>query len=182
MGLDSVELIMAVEEEFGVDIPNETAAEMTTVGSIYDWLKDKLKDSNPAVCLSQTIFYQLRTALQKNYGLSRNRLLPDTRLSDLLPATAVEEGWPFLQRFMSLRTPPCKVAHEFLGIRLSNETLTIRELVGALIQLNRDGLVPQWYSDEDIWSRLVRVFVRQLNVNAREVRPWASLTRDLGVD
>ena len=39
--LDSVELIMAFEEEFGAAIPEEDAEKLTTVGKIIDYLKSK---------------------------------------------------------------------------------------------------------------------------------------------
>lgn len=37
--LDTVELVMAFEEEFGVDIPDEDAEQMRTVGDAIDYLK-----------------------------------------------------------------------------------------------------------------------------------------------
>ena len=39
--LDSVELIMALEEEFGAAIPEEDAEKLTTVGAVIDYLKSK---------------------------------------------------------------------------------------------------------------------------------------------
>ena len=39
--LDTVELVMAFEEEFGAEIPDEDAEKLTTVGSIVDYLKSK---------------------------------------------------------------------------------------------------------------------------------------------
>jgi len=39
--LDSVELIMAFEEEFGAAIPEEDAEKLTTVGKVIDYLKGK---------------------------------------------------------------------------------------------------------------------------------------------
>ena len=39
--LDSVELIMAFEEEFGAAIPEEDAEKLTTVGKVIDYLKSK---------------------------------------------------------------------------------------------------------------------------------------------
>ena len=39
--LDLVELVMAFEEEFGSDIPDEDAEKLTTVGKIIDYLKSK---------------------------------------------------------------------------------------------------------------------------------------------
>ena len=39
--LDTVELVMAFEEEFGAEIPDEEAEKLTTVGAVLDYLKDK---------------------------------------------------------------------------------------------------------------------------------------------
>ena len=39
--LDTVELIMAFEEEFGAEIPDEDAEKLTTVGKVTEYLKGK---------------------------------------------------------------------------------------------------------------------------------------------
>ena len=39
--LDSVELIMAFEEEFGQAIPEEDAEKLTTVGKVVEYMKSK---------------------------------------------------------------------------------------------------------------------------------------------
>jgi len=39
--LDTVELVMAFEEEFGAEIPDEDAEKLTTVGSVIEYLKGK---------------------------------------------------------------------------------------------------------------------------------------------
>ncbi|HQV30311.1 MAG TPA: acyl carrier protein [Calditrichia bacterium] len=43
--LDTVELVMAFEEEFEVEIPDEDAQEITTVKSAVAYLSKKIKDS-----------------------------------------------------------------------------------------------------------------------------------------
>lgn len=43
--LDTVELVMAFEEEFGVEIPDEDAQEITTVKAAVDYLKEKVDDN-----------------------------------------------------------------------------------------------------------------------------------------
>jgi len=40
--LDTVELIMAFEEEFGIEIPDEDAENIRTVGDVLKYLEDKL--------------------------------------------------------------------------------------------------------------------------------------------
>ena len=42
--LDTVELVMAFEEEFGLDIPDEDAEQMRTVGHAIEYLKENAKD------------------------------------------------------------------------------------------------------------------------------------------
>ncbi len=42
--LDTVELVMAFEEEFGVDIPDEDAEQMRTVGDAIDYLKEHAEE------------------------------------------------------------------------------------------------------------------------------------------
>jgi acyl carrier protein len=39
--LDTVELIMALEEEFGVEIPDEDAEKMATVGDAIRYIEEK---------------------------------------------------------------------------------------------------------------------------------------------
>ncbi len=39
--LDTVELVMAFEEEFGAEIPDEDAEKLTTVGGVVEYLKEK---------------------------------------------------------------------------------------------------------------------------------------------
>lgn len=39
--LDTVELVMAFEEEFGIDIPDEDAEELRTVGDAIDYMKKR---------------------------------------------------------------------------------------------------------------------------------------------
>lgn len=39
--LDTVELIMAFEEEFGAEIPDEDAEKLTSVGKVLEYLKGK---------------------------------------------------------------------------------------------------------------------------------------------
>lgn len=42
--LDTVELVMAFEEEFGIDIPDEDAEQMRTVGDAIKYLNEHTPD------------------------------------------------------------------------------------------------------------------------------------------
>ncbi|NER23374.1 MAG: acyl carrier protein [Symploca sp. SIO1C2] len=41
--LDTVELVMALEEEFDIEIPDEAAEQITTVGAAVDHISEKLE-------------------------------------------------------------------------------------------------------------------------------------------
>ncbi len=42
--LDTVELVMAFEEEFDLEIPDEAAEKLETVNDAIDYLKDKISE------------------------------------------------------------------------------------------------------------------------------------------
>ncbi|OGW92060.1 MAG: acyl carrier protein [Omnitrophica bacterium RIFCSPHIGHO2_02_FULL_63_14] len=44
--LDTVELVMALEEEFGIEIPDEDAEKMTTVGEALRYVEEKASKSS----------------------------------------------------------------------------------------------------------------------------------------
>ena len=44
--LDTVELVMALEEEFGIEIPDEDAEKMTSVGEAVRYVEEKASKSS----------------------------------------------------------------------------------------------------------------------------------------
>ena len=42
--LDLVELIMALEEEFGIEIPDADAEKVVTVGDVVNYIKENVKE------------------------------------------------------------------------------------------------------------------------------------------
>lgn len=49
MGLDSVELIMDMEREFGLKIPSEEAVNLALLGEMRDYIVTALRDRKPPV-------------------------------------------------------------------------------------------------------------------------------------
>ncbi|MDR2128478.1 MAG: phosphopantetheine-binding protein [Burkholderiaceae bacterium] len=86
MGLDSVELLMAVEDTFGIQISDEDALNLRTPGRLADYVMARVRTdgSKNAVCASQNSFYALRSALMRVFGVPRNQIRPDTPLRGIV--------------------------------------------------------------------------------------------------
>ena len=93
MGLDGIELLMAVEEEFKIAISYEEAAQCVTVGKLVDLVHSRLQQSREAPCASQHGFYVIRGQLMKTLGLTREKIKPETRLNDLLGRKDRKKRW-----------------------------------------------------------------------------------------
>src|ERR1700722_12370853 len=65
MGLDTVELVMEIEEAFDLTIPDEEAEKIQTIGQAYRYILARLAGpvDGTAVCLSAATFYFLRRKL-----------------------------------------------------------------------------------------------------------------------
>ena len=86
MGLDSVELVLAVEEEFGIAIDDADAANLTTPRLLADYVFARLGNAEAAGgrCLSQAGFYRLRAVLIERFGAHRGEVRPDSSIRDFL--------------------------------------------------------------------------------------------------
>tara|TARA_Y100001933_G_scaffold221144_1_gene230810 strand:+ start:209 stop:496 length:288 start_codon:yes stop_codon:yes gene_type:complete len=47
MGLDYVELVMSIEEEFAIEIPDHEAENIATVNDVFEYLKSELEKQAP---------------------------------------------------------------------------------------------------------------------------------------
>lgn len=179
MGLDGVELVLAFEEEFDIEITDDEAPTIFTVGQLYELIKKKVEGVPPEICLSHHMFNKIRRALMDNYRLKRSQIRPNVKLLDLLPEKDLKEGWPYLPAFSGLKIPAYKLKLFFTG--WSRDT-TIGDLVRLLVAINGDDYEVLYKSDDDIWIRIVKVFCRQLNLSPEELRLDSRIAEDLGVD
>jgi hypothetical protein len=105
MGLDIIELVMNIEETFGVVIPDDQAERMKTLGDTHRvlLLKTGLRPDPP--CLSGVTFYRVRRALLQ-LGVPRQGVRPRAGLGELLPGKNRRVLWErFRQALGPLRLP-----------------------------------------------------------------------------
>lgn len=179
MGLDGVELIMAMEEEFDILLPDDELNQVRTVDDLYKLIKARHHGITTEICLSHHMFNKVRRALMNNFQLKRGQIKASIKLLDLVPEKDLKEGWPYLQLFEDLKIPELKFKLFFSG--WSKDT-TIADLVRILVVTNGEDFRVMKGSDDDIWIRYVKVIQNQLNVPIGEIRLNARFAEDLGVD
>jgi acyl carrier protein len=111
MGLDTVELVIEIEEAFGVSIPDERAQEMVTVGDVYQFLIDNCPAAEvraPQPCSTAKAFYALRRGLCEVSGIDRSEVRTTTAVDALLPPQCRRETWGRLRATLSLTVPPLR--------------------------------------------------------------------------
>ncbi|MFC1707270.1 phosphopantetheine-binding protein [Planctomycetota bacterium] len=105
MGLDLVELVMSVEETFGISIPDDDAVGIGTVGQLHDYVVAKRFANLPETCLSSRAFYILRRAINGATGVDRRDLRPSTAVENLLPRESRRYLWNQVSSRADLRLP-----------------------------------------------------------------------------
>jgi acyl carrier protein len=85
MGLDTVELIMAVEERFGITIEDREAEKVVTVGKLYQLVFDKLHSRGSPI-IEQELYSQLRELICEQLGVKPEQVVPGAAFIDDLGA------------------------------------------------------------------------------------------------
>jgi hypothetical protein len=106
MGLDGVDLVLGVEEAFGISISDEEAASIRTPRQLTDLVMAHLATAPSAACLSQISFHRLRRSLIADFGISRPTVKPDSSWQHLLPSGRRPEHWKKLSESLRLVLPP----------------------------------------------------------------------------
>lgn len=106
MGLDTVELIMDIEEAFDITIPDDRASRMLTVGDVYDFILEQTAGvpTKTDTCLTAATFYELRRHI-RSIGLSTAEFRPKSKLNQAIPFVGRRAYWRELGSRMQLRFP-----------------------------------------------------------------------------
>ena len=158
MGLDTVELVMDVEESFGIEIPDDDAQQIVTVGDLFEFVKSRAELAPAGTCLTAATFYDIRRGFQES-GITE-RFGPSTPVVDIAPDRNRRSFWSKLSRNTKLRFPDL-----------------VRPSWIVILNVLHGPMGPN-----DIWVILRELIVNQLGVDADEVTPTASFVKDLGCD
>ena len=85
MGLDTVELVMAVEEEFSLEIPDSEAANLVRVGDLHRFVLQTLRQRGDAVD-EDAIWKRLTDLIVAQLRVKPERVIPTARFIEDLGA------------------------------------------------------------------------------------------------
>jgi acyl carrier protein len=119
MGLDGVELVMSLEEAFGIQITDEEATNCRTPRMVIDVIFSKLKVADERVCRSQRAFYTIRRVLVQTFGLERKSVTPDMRFREFVPKPREKELWEQIKATLGPRNWPGLVRPAWMSLSLS---------------------------------------------------------------
>jgi acyl carrier protein len=105
MSLDSLELLMEVENTFGIQIPDLEAEEIGTVGDFYQCVLSKLEILPIEGCRSQKLFYRFRRILADKYKISLKSITTTTPLENIIPKKNRKQAWRELEKRFVLKLP-----------------------------------------------------------------------------
>ncbi|WP_009958161.1 phosphopantetheine-binding protein [Verrucomicrobium spinosum] len=77
MGMDSVELVMAVEEAFGIAISDQDASTAKTAGDLRDLILRALRNQNIQTNADQ-VWLKLKDIIADQLGVSPHQVTPET--------------------------------------------------------------------------------------------------------
>jgi hypothetical protein len=106
MGLDLIEFTLALEDAFGVSIPDADLVGMDTPRRVIDYLVERLPSASSALCLEQRAFYRLRDGVARAFGVSRERVRTDTPWEELLGTINKRRCWNLLQHAVAVPAWP----------------------------------------------------------------------------
>lgn len=124
MGLDSVELVMRVEESFDIVIEDADAEQVSTPGQMCALIERKLgvlDAEKSSFCPTSRAFYRVRRELM-GLGIGRAHIKPDSSLHELLPRANRVTLWRQLSGALPLELAPLGRSDEVRSLLLFGAT------------------------------------------------------------
>src|SRR3954471_7005635 len=106
MGLDSVEILVNVENAFGITISNYEAEKIATVGDIHYLVWRTLQGRQSIRCKTQQLFYKLRYTLAVKFNVPKETIELDASLNEIFPITNRRSLYRKLEKEMEVQLPP----------------------------------------------------------------------------
>jgi acyl carrier protein len=195
MGLDSVELLMEVENYFGIRIPDAEAEKIYTIQIMVDSVAAHLNITNEGMELRDQMFQKLVLCIQ-DLGWTTQKIQLNDLVSDFIPEDN-KNVWKDLKNLLKLSIPEIEIIRSGSNKisdklkRLINWTpsyewnqINFEQFVSAVCANNYHELIDKnnITTKYEIYVAVVGITVDKIGVDYYEVAPEKSFTTDLGID
>ena len=169
MGLDSVELLIDVENAFQIIITDPEAEKIATVGDFYELILKKIDFSKNYQCQSQILFYKLREVISRHCRVERKGITPSTELSTLFSETTIKERWATIQDEVYFKLPGLKRSKKLLFVlNWSSFILICLAIIAVIVAFNSSNFVLILYAISFIViTYLSWIFTRNMKKHPR---------------
>lgn len=195
MGLDSIELLVAVEKHFQISIPNKEAEKILTVDDFATCVSKHIHFNADAKCKSQCLFYYLRSYFRTTYDFSPQDFLPATDLGKIFPVNSRKERWEKLAEDFNIRLPDLERNYSHIlferwfsmfakpQLQPEIESFTVRDLINWILSLNHKKLInlDHIFSKEEITRIIIGIIDESCGIDVKEIKPSHTIVDDLGI-
>jgi acyl carrier protein len=114
MGLDAVEIVMAVEDAFDIKLEESEAEKILTPRQLIDLVLTKTTTTTAETCLTHRAFNLMRAALARSNTLPRKQVRPDASLRTAFPRPQRRAQLQQLAIALAIPHPPELIRPEWL--------------------------------------------------------------------
>ncbi len=134
MGLDSIELVMEFEKKFGIEIPDADAEKLTTVGSVHEYIYNRIQSAKSNHCLSQHLFYKIRQYCSEYFRVSKSTINIKTNLNELFSMQNRIIEYKKFSTTIGLSVPDLALSYKTNRLlKLTGSTLILGSLIVAFL-------------------------------------------------
>ncbi len=108
MGLDGVEIVMDVEDHFGITFQDAEAEQIRTVADIVSIIASRIQNARDARCPTLASFMRIRTCVRKLTGNNELKIRTQTRVVDVLNSAQRKIFWKSLGDILGSPAPPLR--------------------------------------------------------------------------
>jgi acyl carrier protein len=183
MGLDIVEIVMELEDTFGIAFPDSEAERLVSVGDTFEYVVARLAARAPrgGGCSTAATFYRLRREMVHRLEVPRWRVRLDSRIGDLVPLGERRSQWPAVAATVGLQVPPGKFRLFSAAPRFPDPRSTVGEIVRRASQsafYTATGAVDR----DAVWRKVVAIVSEASGVPAEKIQPASQYVNDLRLD
>lgn len=181
MGLEGIEILVEVENCFGIEIEDSESVKLFTVGNLVDCVWGKVNDVDSEVCLTQILFFKLRTFFCKQLNIEFNLFKPDSFISEFLAKEKLDDFSLKLESFLKLNIPSINYGNKTF-LFFENSPNTIHHLVDGIIRINIKTLDLNYgLNKKAVSSIIISVIHLVTGIPSKTINSSSRFGNDLGI-